>query len=263
MALLGATITFAGRPLYAPHEFTTFAWGLTPLQDQQLGGAIMWIPAGAVFVAAILFPLGGGDAARDRRGQPPGVRGCGGRLLPACPGRVPAESASGRRRRAGAARRARRAHGADFAPNDPPGEWRRQARDYANTRYSPLDQVNTGNVARLKVAWSFSDGIPYGHEAAPLVVGDTMYVVTPYPEHRLCPRPDQAGRADQMDLPAASDADRRSARPAATRSTAGPTYADGKLVYTLLDGEAVAVDANDRQGGLAHQARRPGQRHDR
>ena len=58
MALLGAIITFAGRSLYAPHQFTTLAWGLTPLQDQQLGGAIMWIPAGAVFVAAILFPLG-------------------------------------------------------------------------------------------------------------------------------------------------------------------------------------------------------------
>jgi putative membrane protein len=58
MAFLGAIITFAGRPLYAPHEFTTFAWGLTPLQDQQLGGAIMWVPAGAVFAAAILFPLG-------------------------------------------------------------------------------------------------------------------------------------------------------------------------------------------------------------
>lgn len=57
MAFLGAIITFAGRPLYAPHEFTTFAWGLTPLQDQQLGGAIMWVPAGLVFVAAILFPL--------------------------------------------------------------------------------------------------------------------------------------------------------------------------------------------------------------
>jgi putative membrane protein len=57
MAFLGAIITFAGRPLYAPHEFTTFTWGLTPLQDQQLGGAVMWVPAGAVFVAAILLPL--------------------------------------------------------------------------------------------------------------------------------------------------------------------------------------------------------------
>jgi glucose dehydrogenase len=70
---------------------------------------------------------------------------------------------------------------ADFAPDDPPGEWRRQARDYANTRYSPLGQINTGNVGRLKVAWSFADGISYGHEAAPLVVGDTMFIVTPYP----------------------------------------------------------------------------------
>ncbi|MEO8631178.1 MAG: hypothetical protein ABI612_24225, partial [Betaproteobacteria bacterium] len=41
-----------------------------------------------------------------------------------------------------------------FAPNDAPGEWRSQARDYANTRYSALEQVNTGDVARLKIAWS-------------------------------------------------------------------------------------------------------------
>jgi putative membrane protein len=57
MSLLGAVITFAGRAIYSPHEFTTFAWGLTPLQDQQLGGAIMWIPAGVVSVAAIVLPL--------------------------------------------------------------------------------------------------------------------------------------------------------------------------------------------------------------
>ena len=48
--------------------------------------------------------------------------------------------------------------GANLAPNDPPGEWRRPARDYAGTRYSPLNQVNAGNVAELKMAWSFSGG---------------------------------------------------------------------------------------------------------
>ena len=96
----------------------------------------------------------------------------------------------------------------NFAPNDPPGEWHRQARDYANTRYSPLNQVNITNVGRLKMAWSFADGIAYGHEAAPLVVGGTMYLVTPFPQHRLCARPDQARRADQMDLSAAPQADR-------------------------------------------------------
>lgn len=53
MGLLGAVITFAGRPLYAPHLHTTFAWGLTPLQDQQLGGVIMWVPAGVLLAAAL------------------------------------------------------------------------------------------------------------------------------------------------------------------------------------------------------------------
>jgi putative membrane protein len=50
MGFLGAIITFAGRPLYMPHLFTTAAWGLTPLQDQQLGGVIMWVPGCAIFL---------------------------------------------------------------------------------------------------------------------------------------------------------------------------------------------------------------------
>ncbi|HEX5464944.1 MAG TPA: hypothetical protein VFW88_09555, partial [Burkholderiales bacterium] len=70
----------------------------------------------------------------------------------------------------------------NFAPNDPPGEWHSQARDYANTRYSPLNKINTKNVDQLQIAWTFSDGTKNGHEAAPLVVGDTMYVVTPFPD---------------------------------------------------------------------------------
>ena len=37
---------------------------------------------------------------------------------------------------------------ANLAPNDPPGQWTRQARDYANTRYSPLTQINKANVGR-------------------------------------------------------------------------------------------------------------------
>ncbi|HEY5290603.1 MAG TPA: cytochrome c oxidase assembly protein [Caulobacteraceae bacterium] len=57
MGFLGAVITFAARPLYAPHWLTTEAWGLTPLQDQQLGGIIMWIPAGAVVLVAIMAAM--------------------------------------------------------------------------------------------------------------------------------------------------------------------------------------------------------------
>lgn len=56
-----------------------------------------------------------------------------------------------------------------------------QTVDYANTRYSPLKQIDAGNVGRLRVAWTFSTGVLRGHEGAPLVVGDVMYVHTPFP----------------------------------------------------------------------------------
>jgi putative membrane protein len=55
MGFLGAVLTLAPRPLYAPHLLTTAAWGLTPLQDQQLGGALMWAPGGLVFLVAALI----------------------------------------------------------------------------------------------------------------------------------------------------------------------------------------------------------------
>jgi alcohol dehydrogenase (cytochrome c) len=55
------------------------------------------------------------------------------------------------------------------------------AGDYQNTRYSSLNEINNGNVSGLRLAWSFETGLTRGHEAAPLVIGDTMYVVTPFP----------------------------------------------------------------------------------
>ncbi len=57
MGFLGALITFAPRPLYAPHALTTWVWGFSPLQDQQLGGAIMWIPGCIVFLAVAIIAL--------------------------------------------------------------------------------------------------------------------------------------------------------------------------------------------------------------
>jgi putative membrane protein len=55
---LGALITFSSVPWYPIYEQYTAAWGLTPLEDQQLAGAIMWVPMGIVYViAASLFLL--------------------------------------------------------------------------------------------------------------------------------------------------------------------------------------------------------------
>lgn len=55
MGLLGALITFAGAPLYAPHLASTVAWGFSPLEDQQLAGLIMWIPSAGLYLGAALF----------------------------------------------------------------------------------------------------------------------------------------------------------------------------------------------------------------
>ncbi len=62
-----------------------------------------------------------------------------------------------------------------------PNDWVIQTGDYANTRYSDLSQINRENVGDLQVAWTFSTGVLRGHEGSPLVVGDTMYVHTPFP----------------------------------------------------------------------------------
>lgn len=55
MGLLGALITFAGAPLYVPHYLTTRGWGLSPLEDQQLAGLVMWAPAAGFYLAAALW----------------------------------------------------------------------------------------------------------------------------------------------------------------------------------------------------------------
>jgi putative membrane protein len=47
--IFGALVTFSDQPWYAYYAGRVAAWGLTPLQDQQLAGLIMWIPGGAVF----------------------------------------------------------------------------------------------------------------------------------------------------------------------------------------------------------------------
>ena len=62
-----------------------------------------------------------------------------------------------------------------------PKEWVMPAGNYANTRYSELKQINTKNVGKLQVAWTFSTGVLRGHEGGPLVVGNVMYVHGPFP----------------------------------------------------------------------------------
>jgi alcohol dehydrogenase (cytochrome c) len=133
----------------------------------------------------------------------------------------------------------------DHTPDTPAvagGDWALPGRDYGQTRYSPLDQITTQNVGGLKVAWTFSTGIPRGHEGGPLVVNRTMYVVTPYPNNVFAidltnphgplkwayhPLTDPASQGE-----ACCDVVNR-----------GASYGDGLVVFNRLDNHVVALDA--------------------
>ena len=95
--------------------------------------------------------------------------------------------------------------------------------------------INTGNVKNLKVAWTFSTGVLRGHEGGPLVIGSTMYVHTPFPEHRLCPRPDaRKGAPIKWKYTPKQDPQ---VIPVACCDTVnrGLAYADGKIFQNQLD----------------------------
>jgi alcohol dehydrogenase (cytochrome c) len=124
----------------------------------------------------------------------------------------------------------------------PDGEWHLPAGDLANTRFSPLAQLTTGNVAGLKVAATMSTGIPRGHEGQPLVVGDTMYVVTPYPNHLHALDLARPGLPRKWMYDPKADP-RAVGIACCDVVNRGASYADGKVIYATLDTHAVAVDA--------------------
>ena len=119
--------------------------------------------------------------------------------------------------------------------------WASQAGDYANHRYSDLNQINAGNVAKLQVAWSMSTGVLRGHEGAPLVIGDTMYVHTPFPNNVFAVNlKDQSFKwkyepkqnADVIPVMCCDTVNR------------GLAYGDGKIFLQQADTTLVALDMN-------------------
>lgn len=124
----------------------------------------------------------------------------------------------------------------------PAGEWRLPAGDYANTRFSTLDQVNIGNAKNLKVITTFSTGIPHGHEGQPLIVNNTMYVVTPYPNNLVAVDLTKPGGALKWTY-APNPNPRAVGIACCDVVNRGASFADGKIVYNTLDAHTVAVDA--------------------
>jgi PQQ-dependent dehydrogenase (methanol/ethanol family) len=124
--------------------------------------------------------------------------------------------------------------------NDP-NQWVLQTGNYANQRYSKLDQINRDNVKNLKVAWTFSTGVLRGHEGSPLVVGNVMYVHTPFPNIVYALDLDNDGKILWKYEPKQDP----SVIPVMCCDTVnrGTAYADGKIFLHQADTTVVALDA--------------------
>jgi lanthanide-dependent methanol dehydrogenase len=120
-------------------------------------------------------------------------------------------------------------------------QWAMQAGNFANTRHSDLKQITAGNVGKLQVAWTFSTGVLRGHEGGPLVIGDMMYVHTPFPntvfalnlkdENKIVWKYEPKQDPNVIPVMCCDTVNR------------GVAYADGKIFLHQADTTLVALDA--------------------
>jgi lanthanide-dependent methanol dehydrogenase len=122
-----------------------------------------------------------------------------------------------------------------------PKQWVMQQGDDANTRYSKLNQINASNVKKLVPAWTFSTGVLRGHEGGPLVIGDVMYVHTPFPNTVYALDLNHEGRIIWKYEPRQDP----NVIPIMCCDTVnrGVAYADGKIFLHQADTTLVALDA--------------------
>ena len=123
---------------------------------------------------------------------------------------------------------------------DNPDNWAIWGGDYAGTRYSKLNQINSKNVGDLQVAWTFSTGVLRGHEGGPLVVGDTLYIHTPFPNKVFA-----ISLNDQTILWRYEPKQNPDTIPVMCCDTVyrGLAYADGKIFLQQADTHLVALNA--------------------
>jgi lanthanide-dependent methanol dehydrogenase len=124
-----------------------------------------------------------------------------------------------------------------------PNNWAMPGLTYDLQRYSHLKQINAGNVGKLHVAWTFSTGVLRGHEGAPLVIGDVMYVHTPFPNIVYALDLNEDGRILWKYEPKQDP----NVIPVMCCDTVnrGVSYADGKIFLHQADTTLVALNAKD------------------
>jgi PQQ-dependent dehydrogenase (methanol/ethanol family) len=136
------------------------------------------------------------------------------------------------------------AHKGLVALQNDPKQWVMPNGNYAGWNYSALDQINLTNIQNLTMAWTFQLGILDTHEASPLVIGNTMYIVTPKPNYVYALDLTRDGIIKWEFRP---EVQMEAAIKAACcgAQTRGLAYADGKIFYSTLDGQVFALNADN------------------
>ncbi|MDB4888163.1 MAG: PQQ-dependent dehydrogenase, methanol/ethanol family [Gemmatimonadetes bacterium] len=122
------------------------------------------------------------------------------------------------------------------------GQWTMPAKSYSAARFSQLAEITTNNVKELRPVWTFSTSVLRGHEEAPIVVNNTMYILTPFPNLLYALDLTKPGAPQKWvyDPKPQQEAQGVACCDVVNR---GPTYADGRIVFNTLDNHVVAVDA--------------------
>ena len=126
---------------------------------------------------------------------------------------------------------------------DDPAQWVMPNANYAGWNYSPLDQITVDNVEQLTMAWTTQLGIQDSYEASPLVIGDTMYIVTPKPNYVYALDLVRQGVIKWEFRPEIPDLETAVRSACCGAQSRGLAYADGRIFFATLDGQVFALDS--------------------
>jgi PQQ-dependent dehydrogenase (methanol/ethanol family) len=120
-------------------------------------------------------------------------------------------------------------------------QWAAPRKNYANQGYSRLSQISKSNIQNLHLAWTFSTGVVRGHEGAPLVIGDIMYVHTAFPNNVYALDLNDNQKIVWSYFPKQDESVQ--ALLCCDTVNRGLGYGDGKIFLQQNDGVLVALDA--------------------
>ena len=121
-----------------------------------------------------------------------------------------------------------------------PQNWMTHGRDYAEQRYSPLDQIDADNIGRMIRVWSYETGLKRGHEATPIVIDGVMYATGSWSVvFALDAKTGEELWRFDPEVPKAVGA-----KACCDVVNRGVAVYDGKVYFGTLDGRLIALEAN-------------------